>query len=152
MNQLKKTGVLLFVLIAVQLMSVNAQNIYKQMKETNKMSITVYQQLIQFVLTKDTLYHTKAMKTIDDQEASYKDLKKMVENGSIYETLLSAYITTCSAYRTLYDTYFRNQIMSDNDKTKEFKYENQSYMITKYRQKKFDELLSLMKKEQNRNK
>ena len=152
MKQIKKTGVLLFVLIATQLMTVNAQSIYKQMKETNKMSITVYEQLIQFVLTKDTLFHIKAMKTIDEQEASYKDLKKMVESGSIYETLLSAYITTCSAYRTLYDKYFRNQIISDNDKTKEFKYENQTYSITKYRQKKFDELLSEMKKEQKRNK
>ena len=151
MKQIKKTGLLLFILSATQIMSLSAQSsISVQLKETNKLSLGMYENLIMFVLTKDTVYHNKAMAIVDSQNAVYRNLKTQVQSGSIYETLVSAYLSTGEACKTLYDKYYRERIVNDNEKTKELKYEGQTYNVSKFRQKEFNDLLADMKKEQKR--
>jgi len=153
MKQLKKTSLLVLLLLATQIWSLHAQSSFsKQLKETNKMTIFMYDQLIRFVLTKDTVYHVKAMAVIDAQKIIYTNLKREVEDGSIYGILLSGYMSSAGANKTLYDKYFKERILNDNDKTKELKYEDMTYNVTKYRQKEFNNLLSEMKTEQKRNK
>ena len=153
MKQIKKTGMLLCLLLTATVLTLHAQSsISKQLNETNKMTVAMYEQLIQFVLTKDTIYHSKAMAIIDSQNETYKNLKRNVEVGSIYDTLISAYITTGNACKTLYDKYYREKIVNDNSQTKEFKYEDKTYNVSKNRQKEFNSLLADLKKEQKRNK
>lgn len=151
MKKIRKTSFLLFVLLATQVLGVHAQSsISEKLKETNKMSVTMYEQLIQFVLTQDTVFHNKAMAIVDYQNTTFADLKKNVESGSIYGTLISAYISTGEACKTLYGKYYKDRVVNDNDKTKELKYQDKTYNVSKFRQKEFNSLLSELKDAQKR--
>lgn len=152
MEKIKNFGLLLFFMAMLQITPANAQGSFSsQLSASKRLSVTVYEQLIMFVLTKDESLYIKARETMELQSSRFQQLKNNVSEGTIYYSLVTANITICDTQKMLYDDYFKRSILNDKDKTKKIKYENKEYQVTKSQEKKFKQLLKYLKEEKKRN-
>lgn len=152
MEKVKNFGLLLFFMAILQITPASAQGSFSsQLSATKRLSVTVYEQLIMFVLTKDESLYIKARETMELQSSRFQQLKSNVSEGTIYYSLVTTNMTICDTQKMLYDDYFKKNILNDKDKTKKIKYENKEYQVTKLQEKKFKQLLKYLKEEKKRN-
>lgn len=132
-----------FFFFALICFSVSAQVSEERTKEQHAMAL---ERMVLFVLTKDVTTFNEATEMLKETKTMYETLQRRASSNSIEKIIFEAKVTTVDTHLILYGDYFKGKIMKDTDKqSKEVKFMDKEYKISKEQKKAFDDLQSFVK-------
>lgn len=136
----------------------NAQELSRKEAEalrfsTDKMEVDAYENLIMFVLLKDTTYYTKGIELFTKQKETLTYLKNLGVGDEFFKLSVEMGESVADGNLTVYNNnyFLKNPVMNDQATAdKKVKFQEKEYQVSKTGKKKFDELFEQYEKQRLR--